>query len=206
MPMLPKNSIRSHVAGNVNNANATAKTSNAFKKSPVVSSSMCREPSETLPESTRTSASSVPAGLAPLPKRGIEMSSLHDTEHVTSDDDLIMNGVNIRGRNSMTIRSARLRSRSSVFDIVIRDGHIAAIVDAGDAEADDLEIDAVGNLVTESFVNTHLHLDKVFTLEQLGEAALADYQSGDMGKAMSAIEKAAAVKESQDPQAVSYTH
>ena len=64
------------------------------------------------------------------------------------------------------------------------------------------EIDAAGNLVTESFVNTHLHLDKVFTLQQLGDAALADYQSGDMGKAMSAIETAAAVKRSQDAEAM----
>ena len=45
--------------------------------------------------------------------------------------------------------------------------------------------------MTESFVNTHLHLDKVFTLSSLGDAALADYQSGDMGNAMSAIETAA---------------
>jgi len=108
----------------------------------------------------------------------------------------------MRDLHSLTIRSARLRSKSGVFDVVIRDGHIAAIVDAGNAESDDLEIDAVGNLVTESFVNTHLHLDKVFTLQRLGDAALAEYQSGDMGKAMSAIETAAAVKVGQDPEAM----
>ncbi|MFV9672529.1 MAG: amidohydrolase family protein [Acidimicrobiia bacterium] len=108
----------------------------------------------------------------------------------------------MRDLHSLTIRSARLRSKSGVFDIVIRDDHIAAIVDAGNAEPDDLEIDAVGNLVTESFVNTHLHLDKVFTLQRLGDAALAEYQSGDMGKAMSAIETAAAVKVGQDPEAM----
>lgn len=103
---------------------------------------------------------------------------------------------------SLTVRSARLRSRPGLFDIVIRDGSIAAFVPAGEAETDGLEVDAAGNLVTESFVNTHLHLDKVFTLAGLGDAALADYQSGDMGKAMSAIETAAAVKKGQDVEAM----
>ena len=42
----------------------------------------------------------------------------------------------------------------------------------------------------------------MFTLHRLGDAALADYQSGDMGKAMSAIETAAAVKNGQDPEAM----
>jgi cytosine deaminase len=85
---------------------------------------------------------------------------------------------------------------------VIRDGVISAIVGAGEAAPDGIDIDAAGNLATESFVNTHLHLDKVFTLARLGDAALAEYQSGDMGKAMSAIETAAAVKETQDADAM----
>jgi cytosine deaminase len=89
-----------------------------------------------------------------------------------------------------------------MVDIVIRDGVVAAIVPPGDAGPDDVEVEAAGNLVTESFVNTHLHLDKVFTLRQLGDAALAEYQTGGMGKAMSAIDTAAAVKESQDPAAM----
>lgn len=101
--------------------------------------------------------------------------------------------------NSLTIRSARLRGRPGLFDIMIRDGVIESTSAPGQAAPDAVEIDAAGNLVTESFVNTHLHLDKVFTLQRLGDAALTDYQSGDMGKAMSAIETAAAVKEGQDP-------
>ncbi|MEN8042077.1 MAG: amidohydrolase family protein, partial [Actinomycetota bacterium] len=101
-------------------------------------------------------------------------------------------------QRSLTIRSAGLRDRSGLHDLVIRDGAIVGITPAGESEPDGRELDAEGNLVTESFVNTHLHLDKVFTLRRLGDAALADYQSGDMGKAMSAIERAAAVKESQD--------
>lgn len=108
----------------------------------------------------------------------------------------------MHGPNSLTIRSARLRSNAHLVDIVIRDGVIAEIAPEGTATDSTDEIDAAGNLVTESFVNTHLHLDKVFTLRQLGDAALADYQSGDMGKAMSAIETAAAVKRSQNAEAM----
>lgn len=106
------------------------------------------------------------------------------------------------GPKSLTVRSARLRRESGLFDVVIRDGSITAIVPAGGADPDDREVDADGNLATESFVNTHLHLDKVFTLSRLGDAALTDYQSGDMGKAMSAIQTAAAVKDGQDPDAM----
>ena len=101
------------------------------------------------------------------------------------------------GPDSLTIRSGRRRSESGLVDIIIRDGQVAAILPEGEAPAAEVEVDAAGNLVTESFVNTHLHLDKVFTLQQLGDAALADYQSGEMGKAMSAIETAASVKEGQ---------
>jgi len=106
------------------------------------------------------------------------------------------------GANSLTIRSARRRSHPEPVDVVIRDGLIASVTVAGEAGSDAIEVDAAGNLVTESFVNTHLHLDKVFTLHRLGDAALAEYQSGDMGKAMSAIETAAAVKTGQDPEAM----
>ena len=108
----------------------------------------------------------------------------------------------MRGPNSFTIRSARRRSDADLVDVVVRDGIVTEITPAGAANSDTHEVDAVGNLVTESFVNTHLHLDKVFTIQQLGHAALADYQSGDMGKAMSAIETAAAVKRGQDAEAM----
>ena len=101
------------------------------------------------------------------------------------------------GPDSLTIRSGRRRSESALVDIIIRDGQVAAILPESEAPAAEVEVDAAGNLVTESFVNTHLHLDKVFTLQQLGDTALADYQSGEMGKAMSAIETAAAVKDGQ---------
>jgi cytosine deaminase len=100
--------------------------------------------------------------------------------------------------SSLTVRSAQLRDETGLYDLVIRDGVVASIGPEGSAASDTVTIDAAGNLVTESFVNAHLHLDKVFTLRDLGDAALADYQSGEMGKAMSAIETAAGVKRNQD--------
>ena len=60
------------------------------------------------------------------------------------------------------------------------------------------EIDAAGGLVTESFVNGHMHLDKVYTLDRIGDAALTAYTSGDMGSALRSIELASAVKDDYD--------
>jgi cytosine deaminase len=99
---------------------------------------------------------------------------------------------------ALTIRNARLRGSPGLADIAISHGKITSIAAAAGTVPDDSAIDAAGNLVTESFVNPHLHLDKVFTLAGLGDAALADYQSGGMGRAMTAIETAAAVKLGQD--------
>ncbi|HEY75510.1 MAG TPA: amidohydrolase family protein [Thermoflexia bacterium] len=96
------------------------------------------------------------------------------------------------------IRRARLRGRSGgLFDIGIADGRIAAIEERIEGQASK-EIDAQGNLVTESFVNPHLHLCKVYTLQMMDEEALKDYHGEGMGKAMTAIELAARVKEKYD--------
>jgi len=96
------------------------------------------------------------------------------------------------------IRHARLRgSADRLFEIAISDGRIAAIEQSLDAAAT-TEIDAHGNLVTESFVNNHLHLCKVWTLPMMEEAALADYHGAGMGKAMTAIERASVVKQNYD--------
>ena len=59
-------------------------------------------------------------------------------------------------------------------------------------------IDAKGNLVTESFVNGHLHLCKVYTLEMAGQAALKEYNDNNMGGAMTSIERAADFKACYD--------
>jgi cytosine deaminase len=97
----------------------------------------------------------------------------------------------------LIIRNARLRGRSKSHDLAIRDGRLAAIQEKVEGIGTQ-EIDAAEGLVSESFVNPHLHLCKVYTLQLMDEAALKDYHGGDMGKAMSAIELAARVKENYD--------
>lgn len=98
----------------------------------------------------------------------------------------------------MIIRNAVLRSDPKAkVDLAIKDGKIAKIGMGIQGKADN-ELDAGGNLVTESFVNTHLHLCKVYTLMMMDEAALKDYHGADMGKAMTAIELAAKIKEQYD--------
>ena len=96
------------------------------------------------------------------------------------------------------IKNVRLRGRSeSIFDIGIGNGRVVALEEdlVGDAKQ---VIDAQGNLVTESFVNPHLHLCKVYTLQMMDEEALTSYNAEGMGKAMNAIELAARVKEKYD--------
>src|SRR5215207_7709355 len=96
------------------------------------------------------------------------------------------------------IKNARLRGTlETLVDIGISDGKIVALEEnlAGNAK---FGIDAGGNLVTESFVNPHLHLCKVYTLQMMDEDALTAYQGEAMGKAMTAIELAARVKEKYD--------
>ena len=98
----------------------------------------------------------------------------------------------------LIIQQAQLRGRPGEFvDIGIRSGKIVTI--AGQIRANASKtLNAGGNLVTESFVNPHLHLCKVYTLQMMDEEALKDYHGADMGKAMTAIELAARVKEQYD--------
>src|SRR4030095_16893051 len=101
-------------------------------------------------------------------------------------------------RFDMLIKHARLRDKPDLLvDIGIANGHVISIEEnlAGDAKS---EIDADRNLVTESFINPHLHLCKVYTLQMMDEEALTSYQGEGMGKAMNAIELAARVKEKYD--------
>ena len=94
----------------------------------------------------------------------------------------------------LLIKNARTRfSRGKTVDIAVADGRIAKIAPRTGAGARK-KIDAAGKLVTESFVNGHLHLDKVYTLSMVGMDALSSYTSGTMGGAMTAIEQAARVK------------
>lgn len=96
------------------------------------------------------------------------------------------------------IKNAKLRGASeSLVNIGISDGKIVALGENLAGESN-LVLDAEGNLVSESFVNPHLHLCKVYTLQMMDEEALTAYQGEGMGKAMNAIELAARVKEKYD--------
>jgi cytosine deaminase len=102
------------------------------------------------------------------------------------------------GPLDILIRRARLRERPQTpVDIGIASGRIS-VIQENTTQSAETEIDARGNLVTESFVNPHLHLCKVYTLPMMDEEALRDYHGADMGKAMSAIELAARVKARYD--------
>ncbi|MGO9786392.1 MAG: amidohydrolase family protein [Stellaceae bacterium] len=110
-------------------------------------------------------------------------------------------GQNSMGQNSVgqafdiAIRQARLRGPGDTCaEIGIRDGRIVAIAERLDGKGA-MEIDARGNLVTESYVNPHLHLCKVWTLPIMEEEALKAYQGEDMGKALAGIELASKIKE-----------
>jgi len=95
----------------------------------------------------------------------------------------------------IAIRRARLRGTADEHaEIGIRNGRIAAIASRIDGKGA-TEIDARGNLVTESYVNPHLHLCKVYTLPMMEEEALQAYQGDGMGKALSGIELASKIKE-----------
>jgi len=92
------------------------------------------------------------------------------------------------------IKQAQLRYQQKVVDIGIENGKIIALADHLEGIAE-LTIDAQGNLVTESFVNPHLHLCKVYTRQMMDDESLTGYHAEGMGKAMTTIELAARVKE-----------
>jgi len=95
----------------------------------------------------------------------------------------------------IAIRHARLRGPGDgLSQIGIRDGRIVTVAERLDGRGA-TEIDARGNLVTESYVNPHLHLCKVWTLPMMEEEALKAYQGEAMGKALAGIELASKIKE-----------
>ena len=99
----------------------------------------------------------------------------------------------------LKITNARVRrgEKGAVVIIGVKDGKITAIAKELSQQARET-LDAGGGLVTESFVNGHLHLCKVYTLEMAGQAALGEYHQGGMGGAMTAIERAADFKAAYD--------
>ncbi len=98
-------------------------------------------------------------------------------------------------RYDVLVRRARLRGRGdTLHDIAVRAGRIAALGERVDGTAP-AEIDARGGLASESFVNPHLHLCKVYTLRMMDDQAARAYHGAGMVNALSAIELASRVKE-----------
>jgi len=99
----------------------------------------------------------------------------------------------------IVVRRARLRGGAGqpLQDIAITGGRIAAI-GARVPGTSAVEIDARGGLATESFVNPHLHLCKVYTLFMTDDEAARAYHGAGMRGALSAIELAARVKAKYD--------
>ncbi len=96
------------------------------------------------------------------------------------------------------IKNAKTRfSGNDLVQIGIQDGKVSAIAPTIEGDAKRV-VDANGHLVTESFVNGHLHLCKVYTLSMMDDEALGAYTGESMGGAMTAIELAARVKEKYD--------
>ncbi|NPV57622.1 MAG: amidohydrolase family protein [Anaerolineae bacterium] len=96
------------------------------------------------------------------------------------------------------IKNAQTRtSNGGTVDIGLQGGKVAKIATKINDGANQV-VDAGGSLVTESFINGHLHLCKVYTLAKMDDAALGAYTGESMGGAMTAIELAAKVKESYD--------
>lgn len=91
------------------------------------------------------------------------------------------------------IINAKIRNSSDPVNIGILKDKIADIGVSLPADAKKI-VDAKGNLVTESFVNGHLHLCKVYTLEKAGQKALQEYQQGGMGNALDSIQSASEFK------------
>lgn len=93
----------------------------------------------------------------------------------------------------LVVSNARLRHVDGPQHIGITGDRIGAISTTPLNGA--TEVDANGNLVTESFVDGHMHLCKVYTYRNFGDAASAEYATGTMGGAMTGIELASKVKE-----------
>jgi cytosine deaminase len=95
----------------------------------------------------------------------------------------------------LIIRFGRLLD-GRVVDIVMTGGVVLAQVEAGTATAAPGVgvIEASGRLVTPSFVNGHMHLDKVYTQPLLGDRAVEAYTGDGMAGAMTGIELAREVK------------
>jgi cytosine/creatinine deaminase len=96
----------------------------------------------------------------------------------------------------LVVAAATIRGHDGPRWIGIRGATIEVVSDTALQAA--RTIDAAGALVSPPFVNAHMHLDKVYTADQLGDASIEAYTSDSMGAAMASIELASVVKESYD--------
>ncbi len=96
----------------------------------------------------------------------------------------------------LVIRNARLRTAPGPVEVGITGDRITAI--GVGLPGGTTEVDAAGGLLTESFVNPHLHLDKVYTLSMLDDGALHAYHGEGMARAHEAIDLASRVKDRYD--------
>ena len=102
------------------------------------------------------------------------------------------------GSIDLIIKDARLID-GRVVDLGIAGGKIATLTEPGSNLTGQETIAAEGGLVTSSFVNGHMHLEKVYTLDLAGEDALNAYTSNDMSGALeSIVENATKVKQHYD--------
>lgn len=71
----------------------------------------------------------------------------------------------------LLVRRARLLGKDGLFDIVVEKGEISKVAKSEIQERGKEVIDAEGNLVLPSFVEPHVHLDKVLLAEETREAS-----------------------------------
>lgn len=93
----------------------------------------------------------------------------------------------------LVVENARLLD-GSIVTLMVNEGRFVTAGDGAEDISATVRRDAGGRLVTPTFVNAHMHLDKVYTLPLVGDGGLAAYTSGTMGGAMTSIEIASEVK------------
>lgn len=99
----------------------------------------------------------------------------------------------MKGEYTLKITNARLLGSEGLSSIGITDGKIVEIgPDLSSAGGE--SVDAGGQLVLPAFVNPHLHLCKVFTLDWVDDAAIDAYHAPGMKQAGVAIDLASRVK------------
>jgi cytosine/creatinine deaminase len=81
----------------------------------------------------------------------------------------------------LIVRNAKLRGSKETVDIGVRGGKIAEISPGIDMPGNN-EIDAGGKLVTPTFVDPHIHLDKILIAE-----TVRDNVSGTLAEAIEII-------------------